>query len=319
MCSKLMDLDEIIKKISIQQSQLDNPTQNYVNRLKKCYQKINDIINKTKNEKFIVEGQDIYGDKQKGISSETIENSFIGIVKQSTPYSDICKNKLLIDHYINHSLCSQDFLDDKNKVKININIVIDNHGDLEMKKNLYFEEGFKSYSIDKFNTELYQYNIMKDMSSVQGRKWDGKSFLRPYTFNPSICQYIIDKAQNITKIFPQELYQDGGVFRIFNYDFTNWVKNNKSCYSIFELYSNKRLNDYLFFNSSKKILLSYLLDKHETIRPHPEFIKRSEHQYVASNILLKRLYKLTKNYYILGEMKNSKLESIEKILEEITN
>jgi len=328
--SLLDDIPKFLKEIENYNKSQEYLQIDYVNRLKKCYKQLNDIINRTKDEKFIVEGQDIHGEKLKGTSSETVENSFV-ITREERPSgygSCTHKNKLLVEHYINHSLCAQDFLDNKDLIKIKILNELSVSGQYVVLKNFWSRDDFKKdyyikYYIKVLNPDgkFFQYNICKDEDIDNKRYWDGKSVFRTYTFNPSVCQWIILKSTDLRKKLPPESFSNCSfdILSFMNLDFKakNDTRDGKLSYEIFGLYSYREFRNGTNCNNSKKILLSYLLEQHNTLRPHPEFIKRSEHKFVASKILLKKLFKLTKNYYILGEMKNSKLESIERFMNEI--
>ena len=309
-------LDEI-KNHNLQKKEI---TIDYVLRLKKCYQKINEIINKTKNEKFIVEGYDSFGNKEKCISDSTIKTNFLknfdllydGIIyynddvqygKNKTYSKKYCK--LNYQYYYYHSLLNSEILE--NKLPILIKRTIDTHSQYQYQPTNINENNINKIFIPSYN--------IKTILLPSVTKWliDNAKIINKTTVCESFAyaEFKINKSISKIELFNNEIQID------FN-EGSN-TKIGRIISSGYHPMEHDRENSSYDFSHKKFIYLSYLLDKHETIRPHPEFIKRSEHQFIASNILLKRLYKLTKNYYILGEMKNSKLESIEKTLEEITN
>jgi len=292
--------------IMAEKSEIDE----YVERIKYCYKTINRIMKMIKEEKYIITGVDPAGATIRGSSRQLISQDF-----------DISNANNLI-YYYTHSLASSDIF---SRVAI-------------PKIKMQYGSGYSFCQTNGFTTSIgnhgREYNpatqlsfftAIKIFSQIPGRsgyQWDGETIERiKDSVVPSVYQWILKNSAITTP----KTHRGAGCCST-NQGYTTQYSFGSITFSLLEGQtmcshqggglSGIDTSGYSKIQPSRKIYLTYLMDEHETMRPHSEFIKKPEHKYTVCQMLIELLENMTEKYYIMGKMELVDLEFVEKSIME---
>ena len=141
------------------------------------------------------------------------------------------------------------------------------------------------YMMKPFNKTTIQLNYIDTL---------GMPFNHQHSITPTVAEWILKNIKS------NDQSVNGG---IFNKLIVGLQGENRTLHSI----SSTEIN-------CKKIYLQYIMDEHETMRPHPTFLLSPEYKYMVCSELLEMLEKLTEKYYICQKINYQKLEFIEKTI-----
>ena len=302
------ELEEQQAKIMMEKSEVDE----YVERIKYCYKTINRIMEAVKEEKYIIMGHDPIGAVIRGSSKDTIHTDFNLTVSQNIIYyythslatTDVCSRvripKIKMAYGNGYSFCQTN----------GFSTSVGNHGrEYNPSTLLSFFTAIKFFTPPSSGQTQYQ--------------WDGKTICRVKdSISPSIYSWIQKNAVVSTPkthrgtgcCSTTQGYQTGYSFRNINF---TYQEGQTFCSHQGSQYSGIDASGYSKITPTRQLYLQYLMDEHETMRPHPEFRKTPEHKYVVCQKLMEMLEDMTEKYYIMGKMEISDLEFIEKSIMEM--
>jgi len=300
------ELEEQQAKIMMEKSEVDE----YVERIKYCYKTIDRMMQTVKDEKYIIMGHDPTGAVIRGTSKDTIHTDF-----NLTTATNII-------YYYTHSLATTDVCSRARIPKIKMA-----YGSYQ-----YCQTNGISTSVGYHGREYNPSTLLSFFTAIKffspptsGQtqyQWDGKTISR---IKDSISSSIYGWIQKNAVISSPKShvgtgccsttrgYQTGYSFR--NVSFT--YQEGQTFCSHQGSQSGIDASGYSKITPTRQLYLQYLMDEHETMRPHPEFRKTPEHKYVVCQKLMEMLEDMTEKYYIMGKMEISELEFIEKSIMEM--
>jgi hypothetical protein len=343
MTLKQQQLEELERRRQALLSQDEEDIDEYVDRIKTVYSTIKKFMNSIKNNKYLIEGHDYAGEILKGESQDTIEESF-----------SIKENFI---NYLKHSITSTNLflrvpfvpvnmmpLDKANEFKDKIiqfctTRSYPNPSNPDPEKysqmnsflhNLKFEKGF--YPGSGFNVSRFQFvnpknRFYKSSSTPQSVQsfshasvwrsnkavanqsghqpsftieWDGRTVFLSPIFENSVIDWIVKNSST-------------NEFGFSNFNGITFISDSSGV--CIPSHNNR---EQIKPVQMKSVYLNYLMDEHETMRPHREFRQRPEHKYTMCVKMIQLLEEMTENYWILGKRDIQSLEFIEGKLSELT-
>ena len=343
MTLRQQQLEELERQRQALLAQDEEDTDEYVDRIKTVYATIKRFMNSIKNNRSLIEGHDYACEIIRGESDETIEESFskrqnfMKYFKHSITITNLClrvpfvpvkmmpteiASKLI--GKISKSLSElypSSHLDYKYHQLTTILGGFPPSIDIGFRpgtgcnvSGIYFNS--KGYNNLKFSNmeqsvqSCSHSSIWRANKSVHHKyghetrytiEWDGRTvFLSPF-FENSVINWIVKNSQThelgFSKFDGIILLKDSSGVCIPSFNDNTSQFNQKQ---------------------EKSIYLNYLMDEHETMKPHREFRQRPEHKYSMCVKMIQLLEEMTENYWILGKKDIQSLEFIEGKLSELT-